>query len=58
MTEKSRADYFRKRRRNMKQLVFMIDKEKGEALDRKLKEKGVGRTEWFRQKVEEEITEK
>ena len=42
----------------MKQLVFMIDKDKGEALDRKLKEKGVGRTEWFRQKVEEEITEK
>lgn len=58
MTEKSRADYFRERRRNMKQLVFMIDKEKGDALDRKLKEKGVGRTEWFRQKVEEEITEK
>ena len=58
MTEKSRADYFRKRRRNMKQLVFMIDKEKGEALDRKLKETGLGRTEWFRQKVEEEIPEK
>lgn len=58
MTEKSRAEYFRERRRNMKQLVFMVEKEKGEALDRKLKEKGVGRTEWFRQKLDEEIAEK
>ena len=54
----SRAAYYRERRKKMKQLVFMVEKEKGEELDRKLKEKGIGRTEWFRQKLEEEISEK
>nr|DAG70400.1 MAG TPA: replication regulatory protein [Caudoviricetes sp.] len=55
MAEKSRAEYFRERRKAMKQLVFMVDKEKAEALDRKLAENGEGRTEWFRKKLEEEI---
>jgi len=39
----------------MKQIVFMIDKERAEALDKKLQELGIGRTEWFRRKVDEEI---
>nr|DAR05237.1 MAG TPA: hypothetical protein [Bacteriophage sp.] len=55
MADKSRAEYFRERRKTMKQLVFMVDKEKAEALDKKLAEKGEGRTEWFRKKLEEEI---
>lgn len=55
VAEKSRAEYFRERRKSMKQLVFMVDKEKAEALDKKLAEKGEGRTEWFRKKLEEEI---
>ena len=55
MAEKSRAEYFRERRKAMKQLVFMVDREKAEALDQKLTEKGIGRTEWFRQKVDEEL---
>ena len=41
----------------MKQLVFMVDKEKAEALDQKLSERGEGRTEWFRKKLEEELSE-
>ena len=55
VAEKSRAEYFRERRKAMKQLVFMVDKEKAEALDKKLAEKGEGRTEWFRKKLDEEI---
>ena len=55
MTEKSRAEYFRKLRKEKKQLVFMVDKEKAEALDRKLAERGEGRTEWFRNKLDEEL---
>lgn len=39
----------------MKQLVFMVDKQKAEALDKKLEEKGEGRTEWFRRKLDEEL---
>ncbi len=54
---KSRAEYFRERRKAMKQLVFMIDKEKAEALDKKLSERGEGRTEWFRRKLDEELSE-
>ena len=57
MAEKSRAEYFRERRKALKQIVFMVDREKAEALDKKLEEKGVSRTEWFRQKVDEELGE-
>lgn len=56
MTEKSRAEYFRELRKAKKQLVFMVDREKAEALDRKLAEKGQGRTEWFKEKLDEELS--
>lgn len=55
MSPESRAEYFRERRKAMKQLVFMVDREKAEALDRKLTEKGQSRIEWFRQKLDEEL---
>lgn len=58
MAEKSRAEYFRERRKQKKQLVFMVDRDKAEALDRKLEERGEGRTEWFRRKLDEEIGDK
>ncbi len=57
MPEKSRAEYFRELRKVKKQLVFLVDKDKAEALDRKLAERGEGRTEWFRKKLDEEIGE-
>lgn len=52
---KSRAEYFRERRKVKRQLVFMVDPEKADALDKKLSERGEGRTEWFRRKLDEEI---
>ena len=55
MATESRAEYFRERRKVMKQLVFMVDRDKAEQLDKKLAERGEGRTEWFRRKLEEEI---
>lgn len=58
MADKSRAEYFRERRKQKKQLVFMVDRDKAEALDKKLEERGEGRTEWFRRKLDEEISEK
>ncbi len=55
MAEKSRADYFRERRKNLKQIVFMVDRDKAMELDKKLQERGETRTAWFRRKVDEEI---
>ena len=55
MAEKSRAEYFRELRKAKKQLVFMVDKEKAEALDRKLAQKGESRTEWFRKKLDDKF---
>ena len=55
MAPESRAEYFRERRKTMKQLVFMVERKKAEALDQKLKSEGKGRTEWFREKLDEEI---
>ena len=56
MPEKSRAEYLRELRKAKKQLVFMVDKEKAEALDKKLSERGEGRTEWFRRILDEELS--
>lgn len=57
MADKSRAEYYRKLRKTKKQLVFLVDHDKAEKLDKKLAEKGMGRTEWFRKKLDEEISE-
>lgn len=56
MAEKSRAEYFRELRKTKKQLVFLVDRDKADALDRKLSERGEGRTEWFRRVLEEELS--
>ena len=56
MAEKSRAEYFRQLRREKKQLVFLVDKEKAESLDRKLAENGESRTSWFRRLLDEYLS--
>ena len=56
MTEKSRAEYYRELRKTKKQLVFLVDKDKAEALDEKLSKQGEGRTEWFRRVLDEELS--
>ncbi len=58
MAETSRAEYFRERRKMMKQVVFMIDKERGEALDAKLREQHLSRTEWFKRCIDEYLGRK
>lgn len=55
MADDKRTEYFRNRRQIKKQIVFFLDREKAEKLDETLKQKGIGRTEWFRSKVDEEI---
>lgn len=57
ITNKSRAEYFRERRKEKRQLVFMVDRDKADKLDEKLKKNQETRTAWFRRKLDEEIGE-
>ena len=56
MAEKSRAEYFRKRRQELKQVVVMVEKEKVQRLDDKLRQQGENRTTWLRRKIDEELS--
>lgn len=55
MADKSRADYFRKRRETRKQFAVLMDKALLEELDQKLKNEGRTRVEWLLEKVFEEL---
>lgn len=52
---KSRADYFKERRKKTRNFSVELDKEKFEKLEKKLSEKGLTKTKWFNNKVDEEI---
>lgn len=52
---KSRADYFRKRRKTQKQFNAAIDKKKIEVLEKILREKGLTKVQWLNEKIDEEI---
>ena len=58
MSPDSRAEYMRERRKKLKQLVFMVDREKAEKLDLLLSERGESRIDWFRRKLDEELSKK
>lgn len=55
IAEKSRADYFRERRKTMKQFNVMLKKEKIEALEEVIRKQGKTKVEWFEEKVDEEL---
>ncbi len=57
LVERKRADYFKERRKTIGQFSVSVPREKLEALDRKLKEKGTTKTAWLNQKIDEEISE-
>lgn len=56
MSPESRAEYFRKRRESIGQLNVSVPKDKLEALERKLKERGQTKTQWANQKIDEELS--
>lgn len=58
VAEKSRAEYFRNRRKTMKQFNVMLKREKIEALEEHIKRLGKTKTEWFENKVDEELGNK
>jgi hypothetical protein len=56
MAEQSRAEYFRERRKSMKQFNVMLKREKVEALEQKLNEQGKTKVAWLEEKVDEELS--
>lgn len=56
MANKSRAEYFRERRKTMKQFNVMLPKEKIEALEERIKSQGKTKVQWFEEKVDEELS--
>lgn len=55
MAEKSRADYFRKRRKNTKSFYVEIEKDKMDKLEIKLSNKNQTKKEWLNEKIDEEL---
>ncbi len=57
MEKKSRAEYFRERRKTRKAFTVLYDRKKIEALEERLKEQGKTRVQWFEEKLREELGE-
>ncbi|WP_300948887.1 hypothetical protein [uncultured Helicobacter sp.] len=55
MEPKSRADYFKERRKEKKAFYVEISKEKAEDLEKVLKEKNLSKREWLESKIDEEV---
>lgn len=55
MAQKSRAEYFRERRKSIKQFSVNLERPLIENLEKHLEEKGITRTEWLKQKISEEL---
>lgn len=58
MANKSSSDYFKERRKTIGQFNIPISREKLNALDEVLKEKGITKTAWLNEKIDEEISKK
>lgn len=55
MAEKSRADYFRERRESRKSFNVLLDREKAEKFELKLKEINKSKAQWLNEKIDEEL---
>lgn len=55
VAKRNTSDYFKERRKTIGQFSVSVKREKLEALDEKLKEKGKTKTAWLNEKIDEEI---
>lgn len=55
IANKSRAEYFRERRKTRKAFSVLLPEEKYNIIDKTLKEKNKTKTEWLIEKIDEEI---
>lgn len=51
----SRADYFKQRRESRKSFNVLLEKEKAEKFEQKLKELKRTKAEWLNEKIDEEL---
>ena len=58
MAEKSRAEDYRKRRETIGQFSVPVQRDKLDALTKKLDEKGQTKTQWLNDKIDEELSKK
>ena len=58
VANQSRAEYFRERRKKLKQFNVMLAKEKIESLENHIKSLGKTKKEWFENIVDEELKDK
>lgn len=58
MAEKNRAEYYRKRRETIGQFSVPVQRNKLDALTKKLDEKGQTKTQWLNDKIDEELSKK
>lgn len=56
MAEKSRAEYYRKRRETIGQFSVPVPREKLEALTKKLDGESRTKTQWLNEKIDEELS--
>lgn len=55
MTANSRADYFKERRKTRKDFGVLIDREKLERFEKKLKSQNITKTAWLNEKIDGEL---
>ncbi|MFG6378949.1 MAG: hypothetical protein K1W19_11650 [Lachnospiraceae bacterium] len=55
ITKKSRADYMKKRREGKKNFSVLIDAEKADKIEKKLKDENKTKTSWLEEKIDEEL---
>lgn len=58
MADKSRAEYYRKRRETIGQFSVPVPREKLEALTKRLDAENKTKTQWLNEKIDEELSEK
>lgn len=55
IADNSRADYFKHRRETRKSFNVLLEKEKAEKFEQKLKELKKTKAEWLNEKIDEEL---
>lgn len=57
VAKRNTSEYFKERRKTIGQFSVSVSRGKLEKLDAKLKEKGITKTAWLNDKIDEEIGE-
>lgn len=55
VAKRNNSEYFKERRKTIGQFSVSVNRDKLEVLDKKLNEKGITKTAWLNEKIDEEI---